>query len=278
MKTFNIVSLFKTLFASIFLIAFAAACSNSASDDHEEHSDPEGFVLKMNGQNIVTQTPGGTLTGEFELEPGQETDLITLYFLDADGDEFRPTEDEYTLGYEFEDTGIAEFEQHAEDGKWSFHLHAEEVEDSTNLRLMLMHNGHSDFTTQDIPVHVVKKHSDPKGFVFKMNGQKIVTQTTGGTLTGEIDLVVGEETDLITIYFLDHDGDEFQPEEDEYSLGYEFDPEDIAEFEQHPEDGRWSFHIHAEAEGVTNLQLMLMHGTHSDFTTQDIHVHVEAAE
>lgn len=153
MKNYKLLSAIKYVFTLLVLVSFTSACSNSTSGEEEEHSEPAGFVLKMNGQDIVTQTPGGSVSGEFELEPGQETDLITLWFYDADGDEFQPEEDEYTLGHEFEDTGIAEFEQHTEDGKWSFHIHAE-AEGITDLRLMLLHNGHSDFTTQDIHVHV----------------------------------------------------------------------------------------------------------------------------
>jgi hypothetical protein len=153
MKNLNLLSTIKYAFTLLLLVSVTAACSNSTSNEEEEHSEPEGFVLKMNGANIVTQAPGGTISGEFELAPGQETDLITLFFLDADGDEFQPQEDEYSLGHEFEDAGIAEFEQHTEDGKWSFHIHSE-AEGITDLRLMLMHSGHSDFTTQDIHVHV----------------------------------------------------------------------------------------------------------------------------
>ena len=100
-----------------------------------------------------------------------------------------------------------------------------------------------------------------------MNGG-LVTQLPGGTISGEIELEPGEETDLISIYFFDDDGDRFQPDEPEFSLGFEFEEEGIAEFEQHEEDGKWSFHIHAEAEGITDLKLKLMHGGHSDFTTQ----------
>ena len=136
------------------LILISSACSNSTSSDDHEHADAEGFILKLNGQEIVRQDPGGTLTGEIEIEPGEETDLITIYFLDDDGDEFQPEEDEYSLGYEFDEDGIVEFEQHDEDGKWSFHLHAENIEDHTELTLKLLHGSHSDFTTQDIHVHV----------------------------------------------------------------------------------------------------------------------------
>ena len=141
------------IYALIGLFVIVSACSNSTSGDDEEHSDPEGFRLTMNGQTLVEQLPGGSLTGEVELEPGQETDLITIWFLDDDGDQFQPDEPEYSLGYEFDTDGIAEFEQHEEDGKWSFHIHAEAA-GVTDMRLKLMHNDHSDFTTLDIHVHV----------------------------------------------------------------------------------------------------------------------------
>ena len=153
MKKVNLLSTAKTVLSLIIFAGILTACSNSTSSDDHDHSDPEGFRLKMNGQTIVEQLPEQDVTGEFELTPGEETALITIYFIDHDGDEFQPEEDEYSLGYEFEDAGIAEFEQHDEDGKWSFHLHAES-EGITDLKLMLMHNDHSDFESQHIHVHV----------------------------------------------------------------------------------------------------------------------------
>lgn len=155
MKKLPLISAVKTVSALLFAGMIAISCSNSTSsdDEHGEHQDAAGLRLKMNGAVIIEQLPGQDLTGEFELEPGEETDLITIYFLADDGDEFQPDEDEFSLGYEFDDEGIAEFEQHEEDGKWSFHLHAES-EGITDMRLMLMHSGHSDFTSRDIHVHV----------------------------------------------------------------------------------------------------------------------------
>ena len=143
----------KSALLLLLVTGLFAACSNSTSSDEDEHNEPEGFRLKMNGQTVVEQLPDGNVTGEFELEPGEETTLITIFFIDHDGDEFQPDEPEYSLGAEFEDAGIAEFEQHAEDGKWSFHIHGE-AEGITEMTLMLMHNGHSDFDTQGIHVHV----------------------------------------------------------------------------------------------------------------------------
>lgn len=153
MKKVDLLSAAKTVLTLIIFAGIFTACSNSTSADEDEHGDAEGFRLIMNGQTVVEQLPDEDLAGEFELVTGQETDLITIVFIDHDGEEFTPDEDELSLGYEFEDSGIAEFEQHDEDGKWSFHIHAE-AEGITDLRLMLMHSGHSDFTSQNIHVHV----------------------------------------------------------------------------------------------------------------------------
>ncbi len=143
----------KTALYLLLVTGMFAACSNSTGSDDDDHQDPEGFRLKLNGQTVVEQLPNGTLTGEFEMTPGEETALITIFFLDDDGDEFQPDEPEFSLGAVFDPTGIAEFEQHAADGTWGFHIHAES-EGITNLTLQLMHNGHSDFDTQEIHVHV----------------------------------------------------------------------------------------------------------------------------
>lgn len=162
MKRFILFPTAKTVLTIFVFSIIAISCSNSTSSDdhdHDEHQSPAGFRLMMNGQAMVEQLPGQNVTGEFELTHGEETDLITIFFLADDGDEFQPEEDEYSLGYEFEDEGIAEFEQHEEDGKWSFHLHAES-EGITDLSLKLMHGDHSDFTTQGIHVHVEEGEHD----------------------------------------------------------------------------------------------------------------------
>lgn len=155
----RIISTFVLIFSALFILSSCDNSTGSDDHDHDEHQDPSGFVLKMNGAVMVEQLPGQDVTGAFELEHGEETDLISIFFLAEDGDEFQPEEDSYSLGYEFEEEGIAEFEQHEEDGKWSFHIHAE-AEGITDMSLMLMHSGHSDFTTQAIHVHVEEGEHD----------------------------------------------------------------------------------------------------------------------
>ncbi|MBO6793797.1 MAG: hypothetical protein JJ895_07800 [Balneolaceae bacterium] len=149
----------KTLFNNLFLYSVlgifitVAACSNSVTGGEDEHSEPEGFRLKLSGQTIVEQLPDEALTGGITVEAGEETALISIFFINHDGEEFQPDGEEETLGYEFAASGIAESEQHSEDGKWSFHVHGE-TEGNTTLQLMIMHDGHSDFESLPIPITV----------------------------------------------------------------------------------------------------------------------------
>lgn len=115
-----------------------------------------------------------------------------------------------------------------------------------------------------------------------MNGEEVVVIEGADLADGydnEISIDEGEETPLISLEAFDEDGDEIHLDElgDEYSLSYDEDKldEDIAEFEQHEEDGRWSFHLRGNQPGTTPLELQLMHGDHSDFTTPEIPVEVE---
>lgn len=114
-------------------------------------------------------------------------------------------------------------------------------------------------------------HEEPVGVVLMMNGQEIARYNEDG-VTGQIEVEAGAETTLISIFFLTDDGDEFQPDEPEFSLNWKDIDTSIADVEQHDEDGKWSFHIHGEAAGNTSVVFQLFHEGHSDFDTQPIPV------
>lgn len=151
-KDFSIKTLLVTLTAVLFTLT---ACSNPASsdgDDHDHHEEPVGAVLTMNGQEIARYDSEG-VTGGIEVSEGEETTLITIWFLADDGDLFQPDDPEFSLNWKDIDTAVADVEQHDEDGKWSFHIHGE-AQGNTSVVFQLFHDGHSDFDTQPIPVTV----------------------------------------------------------------------------------------------------------------------------
>jgi hypothetical protein len=116
-----------------------------------------------------------------------------------------------------------------------------------------------------------EEHSEPHAIQFAMNGETIVTYPAGEN-SGHFDVEEDHETSLITAEFLDENGNEIHGEDldDEYSLAWEIADTDIADIEQHDEDGRWSFHIVGKTAGGTTVKFMLMHGDHADFETPDL--------
>lgn len=158
MKSIRIQSIL--IFTLLFSLAtLLSSCENSASAEEEEHSDPFGLALIINGVEIAKQENGVVSyeTGDFiSLTAGDETDLITLRWIDEGGDRFVPDETEgYGLQWQVADETITEVEQHEEDGAWSFHLKGLAAGD-TNVRFQLFHNDHSDFTSLPFEVRVAE--------------------------------------------------------------------------------------------------------------------------
>ena len=147
------------LLLTVLTLILTVGCDNPASsddhDDHDEHEHAEGAVLKMNGAEIVRIADGIIQSGQIEVSEGEKTPLITIYFLTEDGDEFQPDDPDYSLRWDQINESIAEVEQHAEDGKWGFHIHGL-ASDSTTVRFRMWHNGetHADYETPEIDVIV----------------------------------------------------------------------------------------------------------------------------
>lgn len=144
-------------FPSLFIIlstALVISGCNPTGSDEEVHSEPFGLVLLQSGVEVAKQQ-NGTVTyaggSSIPVPLGDETPLITLRFLDEDGDSFIPEDEEYSLLWAIENETILEVHTHEEDGKWAFHLEGAGA-GSTAIRFSLMHDGHADF--QSLPFSV----------------------------------------------------------------------------------------------------------------------------
>ena len=142
---------------SIFALAlFVASCGdddNPVDSEQEEHADAVGLIVRDSGEEIV-RVESGQVTGEIEVGHGKETALLSVRFIAEDGDLFTPDEDEeYALDWEIADESIAEVEHHAEDGAWAFHILGLE-EGETTIRIKINHEGHADFVSPEIEIHV----------------------------------------------------------------------------------------------------------------------------
>ena len=134
-----------------------AACGDDDNPvdahDDETHADAFGVKIFSSGQEMATYE-NGEVSGEIEVGHGKETPLLTVRFVDEDGDTFTPhADDDFSLAWEIADDSIAEVEHHAEDGAWSFHIVGVE-EGQTSIVIKLNHEGHADFVSMEIPIHV----------------------------------------------------------------------------------------------------------------------------
>lgn len=155
---------FPTVKTVLTLLSFAilvTSCSNPVGsdddDDHDEHTEPFGVALIMNGTEIAFQEDGSVhyLSGDhIDIPVGEETDLIMVRWIAEDGDRFEAHADEgYSLQWSIENEDVLEVEQHEEDGAWQFHLVGASAGE-TQVQFELWHNDHKDFTSDPFVVEV----------------------------------------------------------------------------------------------------------------------------
>lgn len=119
-----------------------------------------------------------------------------------------------------------------------------------------------------------EEHAEAEGFRIYSGEDVLVEQLPDESPTGFIQLIVGEPAQEFTVRFISHDGDEFQPEDDEYNLKHEFSDLGIADFSASNID-KWQFSLTGTETGDTELTLLLYHGDdHDDFTSGAIPVSV----
>lgn len=146
----------RNLFALMALTGVLAlgACDDDPTGPGDDHSDPEGLVISMGGVTLVTVS-GSQITGELEIDAGEESAHMSVVFTDAVGDPIELDDDVY-LEVEILDETLAEFEQDTP-GEFGGHLHGV-AQGETRAIFRLMHgvvgSGHADYESPEIPVHV----------------------------------------------------------------------------------------------------------------------------
>lgn len=94
---------------AIALMASAlAACENPVS--HEDHAEPEGIVIRAGATELV-RVEGigatGQASGLLSIAAGGETPLLTVSFIDHDGEDLTLDPDEYWIDAESADSATA---------------------------------------------------------------------------------------------------------------------------------------------------------------------------
>lgn len=121
------------------------------------------------------------------------------------------------------------------------------------------------------PVDAHEDHNEAEGMVLKINGANVVVVKEGKVQSGTINAKAGESTAEISARFLDHDGDEFIPDEVGSSLAFQFADASIADAAM-VSGNEWEFKVNGKKAGSTTMVVKLMHHDHADFITPAIPV------
>jgi len=145
------------LFTSMIL--FTTGCEDD-DNDHDHHTDAEGFVLKSeSGTEVYKEFEGAIVTNNLTLSVG-DTLEISVHFLDHGGDEIEHEDEDDKLsvsGFNA-DVAVVSVEEHEETGMDHHEMALEIIgvsAGSTEFKLELMHDEHADYTsTNNVPVTV----------------------------------------------------------------------------------------------------------------------------
>jgi hypothetical protein len=113
-------------------------------------------------------------------------------------------------------------------------------------------------------------HDEAAGLVvLDQNDAVIASVNAARQVTGSLTVQVGQARHL-EVWFVDADGDRFQPDGDEHTLDWRVANENVAVIDSHGD--------HMDLEGVaagnTTVMFRLMHGGHSDYDAPSIPITV----
>ncbi len=263
--------LLKLGFFMFAILALALSCSKDSTktDDDEDHFEAVGLKIRQNGVDIVSYQ-NGQVNGEIEAQEGLTTTLLSVRFIDGEGNEGVPQGDEYSMLLTIQNGAIAGIVQHAGED-WSFHIQGKAA-GHTTLTIAILHGDHADFESAPIPVHVEGggMHGEPVGLVLieEASGDTLA-KVDAGVVTGQINVAAGQASGHIVTHYFDDQGVFFQPDPAEHSQEYTVADTTIAVVESHGGE-TYELEVEGKSAGSTTFRILLRHAGNPEFETPDI--------
>lgn len=261
-----------------FIIISLTISVISCSDDdpvapQEEHFEAIGTVIYDATGAITITILRGVTSDTLYVEEGALSDHFDVKFYDENENIVDPPlSEEHSLGYEIANEDIVEWWQHeGEEGDFEFHLRGIE-HGTTTLELFIQHSGHNDYRSGNIPVKVMHGEHEgepPVGLVLYYEEDTttpLVTVEEDGSVSGSLSVNVGESSEHTVVYFLNDEGEEFQPNADEHIFEITVvSGSDNFTYEVE-EDEPWTFFITGVQSGTAEITITLKekHDDHYD--------------
>jgi len=275
-KHFALLVLFSIIIVPALIINGCG--EDSLTTPQSEHFEPAGlFIIPEGSSDTILQVFNGVVNSGDTLKAPLNI-LSThweVYFWDENKNVITPPSDgSNTLGFTIRDASVVETVLD-NPNDWAFHLKGLSLSpDTTSMQIKVLHQGHSDFTTPFVPVKVDPcEIPDPAGFVvIDTVTNTIIARDSAGVQTGDTIIInAGSSTNRLKIYWLDKEGERFQPC-DSYTLSANVNPAGIALFTNKP--GEFSFKIEGITAGNTLISVRLFRDANLIYGTRNIPVRV----
>lgn len=246
----------------VILTVFNTGCEDDPVTPQEEHYEAIGMVFYQSGIEIVRILRGETSDTLIAPEGGL-SDHTEVKFFDEDENIIDPPDDGKTLFWAIDDETVADVWQHeGEEGEFEFHLQGLE-EGETTIEFFIMHEGHSDYRSGNIPVRVEHEHGSygpPVGFELtdEESGNLLVT-VNDTEVTGSVSVTAGTTTDHMEVEFFDEQGVHFSPEVPPHALLVEIADTTVASVDGLEEKEPWAFAIKGLKTGSTQVTINILH-------------------
>ncbi len=207
-----------------------------------------------------------------------------IKFLDSDGNEFDPpTDTAFSFGWEIANQSLLEvFQDAGDEGAFEFHLRGL-AEGETTIVLSVLHDGHSDFSTLPLSVHIeatAGQHGEPVGVRVKdeESGSLLAEAPIAGqgVTTGTLTVVQGDSTDHVEAEFFDDQGVEFRPAAPPHGLGIVVADTTVLGIDPPMDPEFWAFRLTGKQTGSTMVTLSILHDGDTEETFATIPVTVTA--
>ncbi|MCF8412437.1 MAG: hypothetical protein K9G44_03405 [Melioribacteraceae bacterium] len=128
---------------------------------------------------------------------------------------------------------------------------------------------------EDDPVEPQSEHYEAIGVYLSQSGIKVASILRGET-TDTLFVAAGARTDGINVQFYDENEELIEPPtESGTSFAWEIENPTLVSVWQHEgEEGGFEFHLDGIQEGITSIELFIMHNDHPDFRSGEIPVKV----
>ncbi len=253
----------------IYLVLATLLIISACSDDdpltaEEDHFEAIGMYFSTSGIEIARILRGET-TDTLEAPVGGLSDHTEIMFFNEDEELVDPPSDEEkSLSWEIEDESIVEVYQHeGEEGGYEFHLRGLK-EGVTAIEFFVLHEGHNDYRSGQIPVKVINdedSHDKPVGFklIDEESETVLASVNADGSVTGSLSIGIGETTDHIEVEFFDENGVEFKPAAPPHGLFIESSDTSIVTITGEEEDEPWAFKLSGVSSGTSTITIGITH-------------------